>query len=509
MTNQITEERLCNSCNKPIVFGTKGSFTSWIFRSNRCLCKTPNVSAPVKLIVDKVDLKQVAASLPQYDVLDVLGEGGMGFVYKVRDRSLDKVFALKVLKPEFVQDSEAVKRFEKEADATMQMSHPNLVAVYKRGVTDHGLPYLLMEYIEGETLADLLGRETAMEPRRCLNILQEILEAMEFAHSAGIIHRDLKPSNIMIISPSPGIEIVKVVDFGIARVLPKVTRETLNLTKKGEVFGSPSYMSPEQCMGESLDERADIYSLGCLMYEALSGQPPFKTDNNVKTIMQQLTTAPAPFANIAACPVVPSDMEKLVMRCLEKSPKDRFQSVQEMKNSLRQIDAHMVSKPRMNASVAYIHRRRRILAITFLVLGLISCFLSSVEFYGESLVSNGAGLFLVICLSFWLAFCNYRQMVWCRQVNGLLDDSPTEIEAAFVRKPANCLMQYTNKEGKTKELPVFFRGGKIPKELISYFDGKKRTVTVWRKSGTETPVAVIVGKYLCITSTGPLQLPPK
>lgn len=508
--SQVTEESLCTACNKPIIFGAKGSFTNWIFRSNRCLCKNPVLMSTPKLIPAKVDLSKIQSSLPEYDFLDLLGEGGMGYVYKVRDRELDSIFALKVLKPEFVQDKDAVKRFELEADAMMQLSHPNLAAVYKRGLSDHGLPYLLMEFVEGGTLSELLGRESALETSRAVNLFQEILEAVEYAHAAGIIHRDLKPNNVMVTEKSPGVEMIKVVDFGIARVLPKVTRETLNLTKKGDVFGTPSYMSPEQCMGEKVDARSDIYSLGCMMYEVLSGQPPFKTDNNIKTLMQQLTKAPTPFGAIAACPGVPNDLEKIVLRCLEKAPGERYQTVQELKNDIVNASSQfVVSKPKMNASVAHLYRRRSILFFTFLALGLTILFSTFAQFYGETLVQAGMGIFLQF-FCFWFAICNYRQMQWCKKVNRLISETTSKtVDIQLNRSLGECSIKYKDSKGRDKKLSLFFRGGTVPKEVVRYFDGNSHTLETYVDPATGTPVAVVIGKYLCLTCTGPLQLPAK
>jgi serine/threonine protein kinase len=334
-------QQVCGSCDKP-VSKNKVSLTAWIFGDTNCRCPIPNLKPQTPVVVAAISAALTTQTPPatlviaeRYEVLTPIGEGGMGTVYKVRDIELDAIFAVKTLRKELVQEPQASKRFEQEVEAARELNHANLVTVYDHGLSLDQTPYLVMDFIDGPTLAQVLGQEHSLEPAMALNIFVQICDAVDHAHEHGVIHRDLKPSNIMVVTRPDQLPLVKVVDFGIAKVLPTISRETLNLTKTGEVFGSPIYMSPEQCMGERLDTRSDIYSLGCLMYETLTGSPPFKEENSVKTIVQHLTEQPKPCGVMATGLHVPPDLEKVVMRCLEKDPSARYQSASELLKELQ------------------------------------------------------------------------------------------------------------------------------------------------------------------------------
>ncbi|MEZ4534078.1 MAG: serine/threonine-protein kinase [Cyanobacteriota/Melainabacteria group bacterium] len=214
-----------------------------------------------KLKEQKIELKEsstdeageieLVPELPYgYELIEKLGEGGMGRVYRVRDLALDKEFAIKILQQDLSKDASALKRFNQEIDAAAALSHANLISIYKHGTTDNGEPYLVMDYLKGPSLAELIekGTDFAANADRLLDIFIQICEALAHAHENGVIHRDIKPSNIIITKSADGKDLVKIVDFGIARVIEASNRETHNLTQTGEVFGSPHYMSPEQCL---------------------------------------------------------------------------------------------------------------------------------------------------------------------------------------------------------------------------------------------------------------------
>ncbi|MGD9684586.1 MAG: serine/threonine protein kinase [Candidatus Obscuribacterales bacterium] len=279
-----------------------------------------------------------------YEFMALLGEGGMGRVFKVRDRSLGKHFAVKAIRPELLEDKATLKRFESEATGAVGLSHPNLVSVYGMKVTEDGKqPYLLMDYYAGKSLADLLSLEVKLDQSRALGIFIQICDAVQYAHDQKVVHRDLKPGNILLVKEDGVSDFVKVLDFGIARFLFKNASgaTTQGLTQDQQILGSPEYMSPEQCRGEKPDNRSDIYSLGCVMYESLSGAPPFRTDNPIKTLLCHVNNEPLPFAPALG---VGRDLLAVVLKCLEKDPDHRYQSMTELKEDLELILAG--SRPR-------------------------------------------------------------------------------------------------------------------------------------------------------------------
>src|SRR5277367_6327821 len=302
----------CERCGKPKEGNFGGTITRWFFRSVTCeravndpvnsyalatvsspeqgTAKSPSSNGEDQAPEACIDLGD------RYEILETIGQGGMGTVYRLKDKVLDKEFAVKVLRDDFATDPSAIKRFEQEADAASQLTHHNILATYGRGSTASGAQYILMDLLEGESLAQLLKRETRLDAARVIDISTQICDALAHAHMKGLIHRDLKPSNIMLTNCDETSATVKVLDFGIAKLKATSNRETQNLTETGDLFGSPSYMSPEQCLGFAVDARSDIYSLGCMMYEMLSGQPPFSGKNPIQTVIQHLNDEPLSLA---------------------------------------------------------------------------------------------------------------------------------------------------------------------------------------------------------------------
>jgi serine/threonine protein kinase len=273
----------------------------------------------------------------RYEMQEVLGGGGMGLVYKARHRLMNRTVAIKVLHKHMVSSPDALKRFRLEAEAVSCLNAPNILTVYDFGISNQGQPYMVMDYLAGVSLQDVLEAETHLDVQRSLDIFLQVCLALKHAHEKNIIHRDLKPSNIMLVNADGRSDFVKIVDFGIAKLLGRMDGELGNLTRTGEVFGSPLFMSPEQCRGMPLDPRTDIYSFGSVMYLTLSGKPLFEGDNVLDTFFKQSTQAPEPFSVICPELAIPPEIEAVVFKSLEKDPFARFQSMAELKAKLENV----------------------------------------------------------------------------------------------------------------------------------------------------------------------------
>jgi tRNA A-37 threonylcarbamoyl transferase component Bud32 len=269
----------------------------------------------------------------KYEIIKLLGKGGMSAVYLARHIVMNKTHALKVLHTHLTKDMSSLRRFTQEAQASSNLNHPNIVAVHDCGAGDD-MPYLAMDYIEGQSLAEVLKAEGPMPAPRFIHIMLQVAAGLPHAHSVGIVHRDLKPSNIML---SKGKEQVKIVDFGIAKILSDSTEGTNNLTQTGEIFGSPHYMSPEQCSGTQVDRRSDIYSLGCVMYELLSGKTPHQGNTVIETIYKHINTTPPPLVAPQLDEATKNRVELILLRCMAKLPNERFQSMSEVERELRSL----------------------------------------------------------------------------------------------------------------------------------------------------------------------------
>jgi hypothetical protein len=273
----------------------------------------------------------------RYRVLARIGEGGMGTVFRVEHTLMKKVLALKLLRSEFSTVPDAARRFEREAQSASRLSHPNIISVTDFGHGAGGELFLVMEFVAGEPLSDVLARDGRMEPARACHIADQILLALDHAHGQGVIHRDLKPANVMLVKdPDPRKpETVKILDFGIAKMTQTQGQGSDEpLTRGVMIFGTPSYMSPEQAAGQEADTRTDLYSCGIILYEMLAGKKPFECDDLVKLLAMQITASPPKFAEIAPDAHVPAELETVVMRALEKERDKRFASAAEFRASL-------------------------------------------------------------------------------------------------------------------------------------------------------------------------------
>ncbi len=276
------------------------------------------------------------AHLPAGTVLDgrfrigePLGSGGMGTVYRAVQTTMGRPVAVKVLRKEIARDPMAVKRFHREAQAVSVLTHPNVVTVHDFGQLADATLYLVLELIEGRDLANLIEEQRPLPPERVVHIARQILDALEEAHSRGVYHRDLKPENILLSHHAGNIDFVKVVDFGLAKVSAEAT-----LTKTGEVFGTPVYISPEQARGLRADHRADLYAMGVVLYEMLTGHPPFRGNSGMALLMKHMRERPPSFVEAAPQVELGAALQQTVMRALSKRPEDRFQSAAEMRDAL-------------------------------------------------------------------------------------------------------------------------------------------------------------------------------
>jgi len=283
----------------------------------------------LKIVADGSDEPPVIAA--ELSNLELIGRGGMASVYRAYHEKLKREVAVKVLFSDLIKNARYIKRFQIEAGAAGTLNHPHLVPVYDHGVAEDGSPYLVMDLAKGTTLAKLIEKEGFLELERAIEIFTQIAEALQYAHQERVIHRDIKPGNI-IVETRDGADFVKVLDFGIAKVVPVEEKEGHTLTHTGELFGTPKYMSPEQCLGDEIDIRTDIYSLGCLMYECISGKPAFQAENAIKTIVKHVNEVPAPLP-----PDVPTGMRNLIFKALAKNPDWRYQSMKDLIKDLERV----------------------------------------------------------------------------------------------------------------------------------------------------------------------------
>ena len=278
-------------------------------------------------------------SLGHYEIISVLGSGGMGKVYLAKDSKLNRSIAVKTLPNSFSKESEHVKRFQTEAKAAANLNHPNVATVFSVEETDDDQAFITMEYVEGKPLGDLISKD-GLDQRTFLEWFTSIADALAHAHEKGVVHRDIKPSNIMItLGGTP-----KILDFGLARIDKNKIQEdvsTLNLTHTGQILGTPAYMSPEQAEGKEADNRTDIFSLGIVMYEAITGEKPFKGGNYAAIIGNLLNKEPKHITEIK--PEIPTLLSRLIMKCLNKEPRYRYQSMSEVRVLLKEINSAMNS----------------------------------------------------------------------------------------------------------------------------------------------------------------------
>ena len=260
----------------------------------------------------------------RYEIEEILGEGGMAFVYKAKDRQLQRTVAIKTLKPNYVSQEKFVDRFRREAQTAANLNHPNIVQIFDWGIEDE--PYFVMEYIEGNTLTSIISSNRTVGLNDILYIGSQVASGLKEAHKHGLVHRDIKPGNIMI-TPSGK---VKVTDFGIV----SLQNEESDITKTGAVLGTASYISPEQAQGKAVSFESDLYSLGTVLYELITGKPPFSGDSPIATATKHLTDKPEKLSTYRKD--IPKGLENAVLKLLEKRPYDRFKSAEDLRALLLQ-----------------------------------------------------------------------------------------------------------------------------------------------------------------------------
>ncbi|GAB4507384.1 MAG: hypothetical protein Tsb0026_02600 [Sulfuricaulis sp.] len=282
----------------------------------------------------------VEALAARYEILDPLGDGGMGMVYRVRDRETSEILALKLLRPEISRDPAMMERFKNEIRLAHRITHKNVCRIYDfNRVND--LAYFTMEYVDGESLRAWLKRAVKLTPERTIDLARQITAGLGEAHAQGVVHRDLKPENVMLGRDG----LVKVLDFGIARALDS------DSTAARTIMGTPEYMAPEQSQGKALDQRVDIYALGLILYESLTGRRVFSGTTPVEIALKQLKERPLPLKKFLSN--TPPHLEAIVMRCLEKDPARRYASAAEIQRALAQSSAPSQQPPRLRKTAIF------------------------------------------------------------------------------------------------------------------------------------------------------------
>jgi serine/threonine-protein kinase len=316
-SESVEDLKVCLECNR--------QFTGIV-------AACPHDGTPlVKVMQDPLVGTTLAA---KYEIQSVVGHGGMGVVYKARDTNMDRLVAVKMLKAQLISDSMSVKRFHHEGKAASRINHPHVITVHEFGISPSGQPFIVMDFLEGTSLAQVIKDDGQVSVERTVKILMQACDALNHAHRHGVVHRDLKPSNIVLIDYDGQKDFVKVVDFGVAKLITGAGQDLQRLTQAGEVCGSPVYMSPEQCQGEELDPRSDIYSMGVVIYESLTGQLPFFGQTMVETMSKHITEMAPPFTEARPDLYIPERLEAVVFKALSKNREERHGSMALLKQDL-------------------------------------------------------------------------------------------------------------------------------------------------------------------------------
>lgn len=272
----------------------------------------------------------------KYEIIKAIGGGASGQVYKARHRMMNTVVAVKVLAAQLSMQPELVRRFEREARAASVLRHPNVLIVHDLGMTEESQPYMVMEFLNGYSLAELLEQNGKLSVDDSLEIVAQICRGIGKAHEEGLVHRDLKPGNIMLIADGEKTFNIKIVDFGLAKST-RAEEGVTKLTQTGALIGTPSYMSPEQCSSEATDHRCDLYAIGCILHEMLTGSVPFSSTNIIETFMRHATEPPPALALADISSTTNSRLQYIVHRCLAKEREQRYQSADELLHDIGRI----------------------------------------------------------------------------------------------------------------------------------------------------------------------------
>lgn len=377
---------ICSKCKKRISGGRAGSFTQWVFRSDLCNCEVPEAMRPSLDFVPQEQFESIAEEenelllegeppfpLDRYKPLLELGKGTSGHVYLCRDRLLQKRVAIKCL---WAVTPEQLIGFQREAKATSLLSHPGVVSVLDFGGTAGGAPYMVMEYVEGTSLFDHVSEHGPLPVEVALRVFRGVAEALKHAHERGVFHRDVKSANILLIHNNTKIPDVRVIDFGVAGVKQAIHTPDY---QGDTIVGTPAYMSPDQAQGLPYDQRSEIYSLGCVMYETLTGSPPFSSDSALETISKHAHESAPALADSDCDRVFAPELEAIVACCLEKDPAARFQSMNQLIDALQDLEGVRQERTIIDSSesVRGSNRNLKLIAITggvVLALGTIGVF---------------------------------------------------------------------------------------------------------------------------------------
>jgi len=351
---------LCSKCKKRISGGRAGSFTQWVFRSDLCNCDVPEAMRPSLDVVpleapltieEEEELKMEGEPpfpLERYKPLMELGKGASGHVYLCIDRLLEKEVAIKCL---WAVTPEQLMGFQREAKATSLLNHPGVVSVLDFGGTAGGAPYMVMEYVKGTSLFDYVEEHGPLPIEVALHVVKRVASALAHAHERGVYHRDVKSSNILLLGDNTELPEVRIIDFGVAGVKHAINAPAG--TQGDTIVGTPAYMSPDQAQGLEYDQRSEIYSLGCVMFEALSGRPPFYSETALETISKHAHEAVPLLADRAPDQrVFALELEAIVRRCLEKSPKDRYRSMTELIDAIYDLEGSARPQERTGTAIA-------------------------------------------------------------------------------------------------------------------------------------------------------------
>lgn len=313
----------------------------------------------------------------KYEVLAVVGRGGMSVVYRARNVYTQQVFAIKMLKQDLVDDAELVARFSREASAGIKMVHPNIIGMHEIGTASSGQPYIVMDFLEGETLLRVLKQEGRVSVKRCLKIMLQMCEGVAHMHNQKIVHRDIKPGNIMLVETANDTDVVKLFDLGFAKIRAEPGTNRGDLTQFGDVLGTPLYMSPEQTMGQPLDSRSDIYSLGCVMYEMLTGSAPLVGSSVLETMQMQVKERPKALDDARPDLYIPEQLTEIVFQAMEKEPEDRYQSIFDLKRDIESVAMSLSGKLSSSVTLPGISKLKQLPPqkpkppITAIVLGIL------------------------------------------------------------------------------------------------------------------------------------------
>lgn len=401
-TEKERVEIICADCGLPLAGPTpRTDVTRYLSESSRCQCKPTVVAGDSEgdasvprpqsaaVITASFSLDEAAEILSdKFEVLSFLGQGGMGTVFKAREKASGTVFAIKLLNPLLLQQEESRKRFEREAKASMQLHDANVAAVYAYGIGANNTPYLVMDFLEGKTLDQILKEEQLLPHARVVDLAIQICDGLTQAHSKGLVHRDLKPSNVMVNETSSGVTMAKIFDFGIVKVVSgqAIDLTAGDMTGTGDICGSPLYMAPEQIQDNNVDQRSDIHALGCVMYKALTGIHPYEGKNVLDTVAKILTTQATPIQQVVKNQL-PESLSEVIHKCLSKNPQDRYGTAAQLRADLERIrDGQKVSIKRPAAQRQDINKNG----------GMTSEFTSIPSGTGSG--ANGAIKLLISCI---------------------------------------------------------------------------------------------------------------